>query len=182
MHQVMGLVFNFGVNVNKANKMRATILFIGASLFLTWAVWKTQKENTFVQPTFEYEWSPTIILDSDVGKMRLQNSYISYANRFASNPLNAGRSSFQSNTSAVAYHFWHNKISEHPLFARVSQKCPNSDIWFSASQSSVRIIGACSEYTGPKEFKIQLSASEIHQTNKVLNTLTHEVRQHEKSS
>jgi len=164
------------------NKLRATLLFLGASLAFYWLVREPKKENTFTPPSFEYGWQPTIILDSAMGKIRLQNSQISYANKFSSTPLSAGHNSFQSKTSAIAYHFWHNKISEPPLFARVRQKCPNSDIWFSASQSSVRIIGACSEYTGPKEFKIQLSASEIHQANKVLNTLTHEVRQHEQSS
>ena len=164
------------------NKFFAILFFIGASLVLYCVVEEPQEENAFIQSSFEYDWQPTIILDSAMGKIRLQNSQITYANKFASNPLTAGNNSFQSHTSAVVYNFWYNKIAGNPLFENLHQKCPNSDIWFRVPQSSVRIIGACSEYTGPKEFKIQLSPSEMDDFNKELNVLTHEVRQHEQSS
>ena len=153
---------------------------LGASLAVMCAVWKPQKEKT-AQTTFEYGWQPTIIVDSAMGKIRLQNAQLSYANKFASDPLNAGNNRFQSNTSAVAYHFWHNKISEHPLFANVHQTCPTSDVWFVISKSSIRIVGACSEYTGSKEFTLHMSPSEIHQAHTTLNALEHVVRRHEQS-
>lgn len=170
-----------GVCMNKIDKVRTTALFLCAALAVIWIVDNPPKEYIAVSSKSPDKWQPTIILDSNVGKIRLQNAQLSYANRFASDPFNAGSNSFRSNMSAVAYNFWYKKISEHPLFVNVHETCTTSDVWFGVSQSSIRIVGACSKYTGSKTFTLHLSSSEIHQAHTTLNTLTHEVHRHEQS-
>lgn len=166
--------------MREIKKICITSLLIGSAIAFVWGVWKQPKEILDL-PTLGAGWQPTIILDSAVGKIRLHQSQIQYANRFTSDPLNAGTSHFSSDTAGGVYSFWLEKIKVEPSFSHVQNQCPTANIWFAVDPtgSSVRVIGACSQYTHTKEFKIVLSPLEFRKYKERLNTLERDVRRHE---